>query len=130
MNNINNINNLSNVYNDIHTNTNKPQVIDQTVRFDQEIYDIISTINPVYRNSMINMALKQFFDTDIFKYYFSKNEGDKEILNPNISNIPNIDSAQQIHHGQPVQVVQATQATQATQTASTPAPAIASWDNF
>jgi len=124
MNNINNINNLSNVYNDIHTNTNKPQVVDQTVRFDQEIYDVISNINPVYRNSMINMALKQFFDTDIFKYYFSKNEEDKEIVNPNISITPNVSNISNIESVHNIQQVQQTQQN------LTPAPAIASWDNF
>ena len=60
--------------------------VDQTVKFDKEVYDIIASINPIYRNSIINMAVKQFMDTDIFGYYFSNN-AINDLLNKYMTNI-------------------------------------------
>lgn len=119
--------NNSNVLSPTGTNLT---TVDQTVKFDKEVYDIIASINPIYRNSIINMAVKQFMNTDIFGYYFS-NAAINDLLNKDMTNVkaPSINqvhtSAQNVYQEQHNQQNQHNQ-----QKPQAEVPPIASWDNF
>lgn len=122
----NNLNNSS-ILSPTETNLT---TVNQTVTFDKEVYDALTSINPIYRNSIINMAVKQFMNTDIFGYYFS-NAAINDLLNKDMTNVkaPFINqvqaSTQTIYQEQHNQQNQHNQ-----QKPQAEVPPIASWDNF
>lgn len=119
---------------------NDAKYTSKPVNLDKDVLEILQKVNPIYRDTILNMGVKLFAMTDVFKLYFSeKDQLDQNNLIGGLDNINNVSNTNTqnmigsavgstVGVNQNTQNVQPVQNTQ--QNTQPPIKAVSSWDDF